>query len=92
MYSVFYNMGEVIQEGNIEEIDVAGKLLKIRPEYGIKFLADSTSGNPVPRYMRLQYEYNKTVTESLKDLEPYFSPVCKDVAIRAITKDMIGDI
>jgi len=92
MYSVFYNMGEVIQEGNIEEIDAEGKLLKIRPEYGIKFLADSTSGNPVPRYMRLQYEYNKTVTESLKDLEPYFSPVCKDIAIRAITKDMIGDI
>jgi hypothetical protein len=92
MYSVFYNMGEVIAENNIEEIDTVNKILKIRPEYGIRFFADSTSGNPVPKYIRLQYEYNKTVTESLKDLEPYFSPICKDIAIRAITKDMIGDI
>lgn len=92
MYSAFYNMGETISEGNIENINPSSKEITIRPEYGIKFLADSTAGNPVPRYIRLQYEYHKQITESLKDLEPYFSPVCKDVAIRAITKDMIGDI
>lgn len=92
MYSAFYNMGEMISEGNIEDIDAPGKQVTIRPEYGIRFLADSTAGNPVPRYVRLQYEYHKKITESLKDLEPYFSPICKDVAIRAITKDMIGDI
>lgn len=92
MYSAFYNIGEIISEGNIEKIDPVNKQVIIRPEYGIRFLSDSTVGNPVPRYVRLQYEYHKKITESLKDLEPYFSPVCKDVAIRAITKDMIGDI
>lgn len=91
MYSCFYNMGEIVSDGNIKEINEAGQTVEMRPEYGIRFLADSTSGKPVPRYVRIAYDYYNKTTESLKDLEPFFSPVCKDVALRVVTKDMIGD-
>jgi hypothetical protein len=92
MYSAFYNLGEIVSDRNIEKIDEEAQIVELKPAFGARFLADSTSGNPVPRFLRVGYEYYEASTESLKDLEPYFSPISKDLAIRAISKDMIGDI
>jgi hypothetical protein len=92
MYSVFYNMGEVISSGNIKKINETNHTIEIKPEYGIQFISDGSSYTSVPRYIRVSYDYYKKTTESLSDLEPYFSPICKDIAIKVITKDMIGEI
>jgi len=90
MYSAFYNMSEVIRDDDIEEIDSDNNTIELKTEYAEKFLREPSPQNPAPRYVRVGYSYYEKSTESLKDLEPYFSPICKDIAIRAITKAMMG--
>lgn len=90
MYSAFYNMSETIGDNDIEEIDAENNTIKLKTEYAERFLREPSPQNPSPRYVRVGYSYYEKSTESLKDLEPYFSPICKDIALRAITKDMMG--
>jgi len=91
-YTAFYNFSEVVSEGNISKIDETAKTIELRPELCSRFMGNVGVASPRPKFVRVGYEYYDSKEESLKDLEPYFSPICKDFALRAITKDMIGEI
>ena len=92
MYSAFYNYAEVVEPQNIKSIEEKEKKIELEVNYAEKFLKETSPQNPRPRFVKIGYDFYKKSTESLKDLEPYFSPICKDVAIRAITKDLLGSL
>lgn len=92
IYSAFYNFSEVVGSENIKSIEEKEKKIELDVNYAEKFLKDSSPQNPRPRFVKVGYEYYKKSNESLKDLEPYFSPICKDIALRAITKDQLGSL
>ena len=92
-YSAFYNIGEVVPPGNIQEINEEEQYIDLHPMYGSTLGGKDSLGTPLEvGKARVRYEYYKRSTESLKDLEPYFSPVCKDIAVRVITKEMMGEL
>lgn len=92
IYSAFYNFSEVVSSENIKSIEEKEKKIELEVSYAEKFLKESSPQNPRPRFVKVGYDYYKKTDESLKDLEPYFSPICKDIAIRAITKDILGSL
>jgi hypothetical protein len=58
----------------------------------MKLLKLDTAAEARPSFAKISYEYYKKSTESLKDLEPYFSPICRDVALRAVTSDVLEEL
>lgn len=92
MYSSFYNMGEVIKDGDIREVNIGEKKIYFSPAFGIRFLKQDIISRQRPQVMKIYYEYSEKSTESLADLEPYFSPVCKDIAFRAVTSDVLEEL
>jgi hypothetical protein len=92
IYSAFYNIAETVNDGDIKEIDEEGRKVTLSNSLGMKFLKLSTVLQARPKYIKLIYEYYKKSTESLKDLEPYFSPICKDVAFKAVTSDVLEEL
>jgi hypothetical protein len=92
MYSAFYNLSEVVEEQNIKSIEEKAKKIELEVHYAEKFLKEASPQNPRPRFVKVGYSYYKTTNESLRDLEPYFSPICKDLALRVITKDLLGSL
>jgi hypothetical protein len=91
-YSAFYNIAEVVKDGDIEEIDEEGSKVMLSAALGMKFLKLDTAAEARPSFAKVIYEYYKKSTESLKDLEPYFSPICKDVALKAVTSDVLEEL
>lgn len=90
MYSAFYNIGNVISSSYIKEVNEAGKYIELDPIYASSLHTGKEFGAESLGSAKVRYAYYEKSTESLGDLEPYFSPICKDVAIRVITKEMIG--
>jgi len=91
-YSAFYNIGELIQEGDIDEIDEEGRSITISSALGMRFLKLDTADKARPAFLKVMYEYYEKSTESLADIEPYFSPICKDIAFRAVTSDILEEL
>jgi hypothetical protein len=91
-YSCFYNIAEVIDDGDIEEVDEEGRKITLSAALGMKLLKLDTAAEARPSFAKISYEYYKKSTESLKDLEPYFSPICRDVALRAVTSDVLEEL
>lgn len=91
-YSAFYNIGKIVSDGDIEKIDPETKKITFGSAFGMQFLKQSTANKARPQILKIMYEYYKKSTESLKDLEPYFSPICKDVAFKAITVDELEEL
>ena len=92
MYSAFYNIAEIIKDSDIEEILPEEKKIKLSTSFGMRFLKMDTALKARPQYVKIVYQYYKRITESIKDLEPYFSPICKDVAFRAVTADILEEL
>ena len=92
VYSAFYNIAEMVDDGDIKEIDEEGHKIKFSPAFGMRFLKQSTALKARPAFAKVAYEYYKKSTESLKDLEPYFSPICKDIAFRAVTASTLEEL
>ena len=92
MYSAFYNFSEIVEEQNIKTIEEKAKRIELEVNYAEKFLKDVSPQYPRPRFVKVGYDFYLKSTESLKDLEPFFSPICKDIAVRAITKDLLGKL
>jgi hypothetical protein len=92
MYSAFYNISELVREEDIQEVNEEGKTIELKPSFGVRFIGNTSVSSLRPKFVRVGYGYYNSVQESLKDLEPYFSPICKDFALKAITTDMIGEV
>lgn len=92
LYSAFYNIAEVVQPSSIKEISEEEKRITFNPAFSMSFLKMNTASKARPQYMRVVYDYYKKTTESIKDLEPYFSPICKDIAFRAVTADILEEL
>lgn len=92
LYSAFYNIAEVIEEGDVKEIDESGKKIIFSTALGMRFLKLDTAAAARPPFMKVVYSYYKKSTESIQDLEPYFSPICKDLAFRAVTADILEEL
>jgi hypothetical protein len=91
-YSAFYNIAKVVEDGDISEIDVEGKKVILSDVIGMQFLKQDTVKRARPQFLKVLYEFYKKSSESLKDLEPYFSPICKDIAFRAVTSDILEEL
>jgi hypothetical protein len=91
-YSAFYNVADVVPDGDIKEVDEAGQTIVFSTSLGMRFLKMSSILQAQPGFIKLAYEYYKQSTESLKDLEPYFSPICKDIALKAVTADTLEEL
>ena len=92
VYSAFYNIADIVSDGDIKEIDEEGRKITLSESLGMKFLKMTSALKARPAFIKIAYEYYKKSTESLKDLEPYFSPICKDIALRAITSDVLEEL
>lgn len=91
-YSAFYNVAESVSLGDIDEINEDAKTITFNPAFGIKFLKQNTALAARPQVLKVLYEHYKKETESLEDLEPYFSPICKDLAFRSVTVDLLEEL
>lgn len=92
VYNAFYNIARVVRPEEIEDVDAKNKTILFSSFFSIDTLKKDTVENNRPQFMKIQYEYYKKTTESIKDLEPYFSPICKDVNFRAITADILEEL
>jgi hypothetical protein len=91
-YSAFYNIAEIVPDGDIKEIDEEGMKITLSTALGMRFLKMTTAMKARPAYAKVVYDYYKKSTESLADLEPYFSPICKDIALKAVTVSTIEEL
>jgi len=91
-YSAFYNIAEIVSEGDIEEVDEANKKVTLSTSLAMRFLKQPVAEKARPQFMKAFYEYYKKTTQSLKDIEPYFSPMCKDIAFRAVTVNLLEEL
>lgn len=91
-YSAFYNIADTIKDSDIKEIDPDNKKITVSDSLAIKLLKQSSAMKARPGYIRAVYDYYEESTENLTDLEPYFSPICKDIAFRAVTADVLEEL
>jgi len=91
-YSAFYNIAEVIKDTDINNIDEENKEITIDNSLAMKFLKQSSALKARPAYLRVLYDYYKEITESLADLEVYYSPICKDIAVRGVTSNLLEEL
>jgi hypothetical protein len=91
-YTAFYNMADIVSDGDIDNIDEEGMKITISTSLGMRFLKMSTAMKARPAFAKVVYDYYKKSSESLIDLEPYFSPICKDIALKAITVSTIEEL
>lgn len=92
LYSAFYNIAKPVEDMNIEEISTENRTVKFSSAFGMKFLKQDLAESSRPQYIKVLYDYYKKSTESLADIEPYFSPICKDIAFRAVTADLLQEL
>lgn len=90
LYSAFYNIAKVIPSNKIT--DVNEKNISVDSEFLLKFLKKKTFDKLRPNVLKVNYSYNKTSSESLADIEPYFSPICKDVAFRMVDSSLLEEL
>lgn len=91
-YSAFYNISKKISEENIINIDYDNNSIEFSPYFIMEFLKQDTINKNRPQILTALYKYRKVLTESLSDIEPYFSPICKNVSFRAITADLLEEL
>ena len=91
-YSGFYNLAEIVSEKYIKSINEVEQTITIESSFAIKFLKQNTIDNARPQIIKAIYSYFKKSTESLADLEPYWSPICKDVAFKAVTNTILEEL
>lgn len=91
-YSAFYNIGNPISDSDIVNIETDNKKIIISDSLSMKLLKNSSALAARPNYLRVVYDSYKESTEKLADLEPYFSPLCKDIAFRSVTADMLEEL
>lgn len=91
-YTAFYNIADIVNEGDIKNIDEDGMKITLSTALGMKFLKMSTALKARPSFLKVVYDYYKKSSESLADLEPYFSPICKDIALKAVTVSTIEEL
>jgi len=92
LYSAFYNIAEQVEDTDIEKIDVDTKTITFGSAFGMRFLKQDLVSSSRPQVLKIFYDYYLRASESFKDLEPYFSPICKDIAFRSITADQLEEL
>jgi hypothetical protein len=91
-YSAFYNLAKVVSDTNIQEVIEKEKSIIFDTAFGLQFTKQKTASKSRPQVLKVIYDYYNTSTESLADLEPYFSPICKDIAFKAVTSDTLEEL
>ena len=84
IYSAFYNISKELTDNEINK-NIDQKTISFKEHFNNKLLKLDNVIKSIPQYVKISYKYYETKTESIKDLEPYFSPICRDVAFRAVT-------
>ena len=69
-----------------------GPTISFKPAFALKFLKQNTVDKNRPQIIKVSYNYYKSISESLADLEPYFSPICKHLGIRAVTSNVLEEL
>lgn len=92
MYSAFYNIAREIENRFIEKIDTEAKSIKFKNSYILNTVKLDTALAARPQFFIVLYDYYKRSTESIADLEPYFSPICKDLAFKSVTADVLEEL
>jgi hypothetical protein len=92
LYSIFYNIVEVVPDGDIVKVDGKARTIEFGEAFLAKMMRLDTVGKGRPAMLKVLYDYYKKTTENMKDLEPYFSPICKDVAFRAVTTSVLEEL
>lgn len=92
LYSAFYNIAKQIEDRDIEKVDSKNKKVTLKPSFVLNNLRQNTAANSRPKYLIADYQYFKKTTESLADLEPYFSPICKDIGFKNVTVDVLEEL
>jgi hypothetical protein len=95
-YRARYNITRQIPEKNGAttnwQLDPVTKTVTLfAPEILNRLSVSSLSSNQSfkPLVYQINYKYIDTVRQNIADLEPYFSPVLKDYALKIVTKDNI---
>ena len=91
-YTAFYNIAETIKDSEIKEVDIDSKTIIVSDSLATRLLKQSSAMKARPAYVRVIYDYFEESTESLVDLEPNFSPMCKDVDFRAVNSDILEEL
>ncbi len=91
-YTAFYNIADIVEDGDIKEIDEENMKITISTSLGMRFLKMSTAMKARPAFAKIAYDYYQKSSESLADLEPYFSPICKDIALKAVTVSTLEEL
>jgi len=81
-----------IVDSEVETIDLNNKTVRLTEEFASRFLKQGEAESERPLYARALYQYLVQKTQSLADLEPFFSPIVKDIAFKAITKDVLEEL
>lgn len=92
MYSAFYNIGKIISQNDIEEVLEEDKKIIFKSAFALQFLKQDIVDKNRPQVLKVSYNYYKTISESLADLEPYFSPICKHIGLRAVTSSLLEEL
>ena len=92
LYSAFYNLARSVTSNMIQEIIPEDKTIILSQSFIQDLIKQDTILKARPQYMKVTYQYYKKTTQSLQDLEPYFSPIAKDVAFKAVTIDVLEEL
>lgn len=91
-YSSFYNIAKKIDESFVENIDIENKKVKFTASYVMDLLKQDLINRSRPQVFVAHYRYNNVVSDSIADLEPYFSPICDNVSFRMVTKNLLEEL
>jgi hypothetical protein len=90
-YRMKYPMAREIPSTDYE-VDIQGSKITIKDREvlnNMKMSQVTGPGGGRDKYYRVSYKYMKSPREDIAELEPYFTPVLKDYALKLITKSRL---
>jgi len=82
-YGVLYNMARPL-ESDEYTLDIANGEIEIDDKEALRIWSNRYSDVKNDALVRVSYEYAVDTGENVKDLEPYFSPVCRAFALKIL--------
>jgi len=90
-YRIKYPMAREVSRADWE-LDVLSNKITIKDREILSNMKQSqiTSGTSREKFYRVSYKYMKSSREDVNELEPFFSPVLKDYALKIITQGRLS--
>lgn len=82
-YGVLYNITKPLETSEYT-VDIANGEIEIDSKKALDIWGDLHSSVKQDALVRIDYEYAVDTGENIKDLEPYFSPVCRAAALKIL--------